>query len=48
VFTFTVQRVAALGTQDALRVLTDRLGRTTDTAQRLDLVDGITHIVGTR
>jgi putative membrane-bound dehydrogenase-like protein len=48
VFTFTVQRIAAAGTQDALRVLTDRLGRTTDAAQRLDLVDGITQIVGTR
>jgi hypothetical protein len=29
-------------------VLTDRLGRTTDQAQRLDLVDGITQIVGRR
>ena len=47
-FTFTVQRIAAVGTEDALRVLTDRLGRTTDQAQRLDLVDGITQIVGKR
>jgi putative membrane-bound dehydrogenase-like protein len=48
VFTFTTQRIAAVGTQDALRVLTDRLGRTVDPAQRLDLVDGITQIVGKR
>jgi len=47
-FTFTVQRIAAVGTQDALRVLTDRLGRTVDPAHRLDLVDGITQIVGKR
>ena len=47
-FTFTVQRISAVGTDDALRVLTDRLGRTTDQAQRLDLVDGITQIVGKR
>ena len=47
-FTFTVQRIAAVGTQDALRVLTDRLGRAVDPAQRLDLVDGITGIVGKR
>jgi HEAT repeat protein len=48
VFTFTVQRVAAAGTDDALRVLADRLGRTADPDQRLDLVDGITQIVGKR
>jgi hypothetical protein len=47
-FTFTVQRISAVGTDDALRVLTDCLGRTTDQAQRLDLVDGITQIVGKR
>ena len=47
-FTFTTQRIAAVGTEDALRVLTDRLGRTADQAQRLDLVDGITQIVGKR
>jgi hypothetical protein len=48
VFTFTTQRIAAVGTQEALRVLTDRLGRTVDPAQRLELVDGITAIVGKR
>jgi putative membrane-bound dehydrogenase-like protein len=47
-FSFTVQRIAAVGGADALRVLTDRLGKTTDQAQRLDLVDGITQIVGKR
>jgi len=47
-FTFTVQRISAVGTEDALRVLADRLGRTTDQGQRLDLVDGITQIVGKR
>jgi putative membrane-bound dehydrogenase-like protein len=47
-FTYTVQRIAAVGTQDALRVLTDRLGRTTGAAERLDLVEGITQIVGKR
>ena len=47
-FAFTVQRIGAVGTDDALRVLTDRLGRTSDQAQRLDLVDGITQIVGKR
>jgi putative membrane-bound dehydrogenase-like protein len=47
-FTFTVQRISAVGTDEALRVLTDRLGRTSDQAQRLDLVDGITQIVGKR
>jgi len=48
VFTFTVQRIAAVGTQDALKVLTDRLGRTAEPAERLDLVEGITQIVGKR
>ena len=47
-FSFTVQRIAAVGSPAALRVLTDRLGTTTDQAQRLDLVDGITQIVGKR
>src|SRR5262245_41891902 len=44
-FSFTVQRIAAVGTQDALRVLSDRLGRTEDAAQQRDLVDGINQIV---
>jgi putative membrane-bound dehydrogenase-like protein len=48
IFTFTVQRISAVGTDDALRVLTDRLGRTSDRTQRLDLVEGISQIVGPR
>ncbi len=44
-FSFTVQRIAAIRTQDALRVLTERLGRTEDPAQQTELVDGITQIV---
>ena len=42
---FTIQRIAAIGTQDALRVLTDRLGRTEDPAQRIELVNGINQLV---
>jgi hypothetical protein len=44
-FAFTVQRVAAAGSQDALRALTDRLGRATNAAERRDLVDGINLMV---
>jgi hypothetical protein len=44
-FSFTVQRIASIRTQDALRVLTDRLGRTEDPAQQADLLDGISLIV---
>jgi hypothetical protein len=47
-FSFTVQRIAAVGTQDALRVLTDRLGRTEDATQQKALASGITEIVGRR
>jgi putative membrane-bound dehydrogenase-like protein len=43
---FTVRRIAAVGTQDALRVLTERLGRTTDRAHQKELVEGISQIVG--
>jgi hypothetical protein len=46
IFSFTVQRIAALGTQDALRVLTDRLGRTMDPVQQKELANGIVQIVG--
>jgi putative membrane-bound dehydrogenase-like protein len=46
IFSFTVQRIAALGTQDALRVLTDRLGRTVDPVQQKELANGIVQIVG--
>jgi putative membrane-bound dehydrogenase-like protein len=47
-FAFTTQRIAAVGTQTALRVLTDRLGRTEDVAQRKELAAGIIQIVGTK
>jgi hypothetical protein len=45
-FPFTVRRVAAVGTQDALKTLTDRLGRATDAASRRELASGIDRIVG--
>jgi hypothetical protein len=44
-FAFTVRRIAAIGTQDALRVLTDRLGRTEDPARQQELLGGINTIV---
>ena len=44
-FSFTVQRIASIRTQEALRVLTDRLGRTENPAQQTELVDGISQIV---
>jgi hypothetical protein len=40
-----VQRIAAIGTQEALRVLTDRLGRTEDASQQKELLGGISKIV---
>jgi hypothetical protein len=45
-FQFTVRRIAAVGTQDALKTLTDRLGRATDAADRRELASGINRIVG--
>jgi putative membrane-bound dehydrogenase-like protein len=45
-FQFTVRRIGAVGTQDALRTLTDRLGRTADAAERRELASGIDRIVG--
>ena len=45
-FSFTVRRIAAVGTQEALKTLTDRLGRTTDAAERKELASGINRIVG--
>jgi putative membrane-bound dehydrogenase-like protein len=44
-FTYTVQRIAAIGTNDALRVLTETLGRTEDRARQRDLATGISRIV---
>ena len=46
VFPYTVQRIAAMRTPEALRVLSERLARTADPAQQQDLVNGITQIVG--
>jgi hypothetical protein len=46
VFAFAVQRVAAVGTTEALRALTDLLGRTDDVVQRRELGAGIVTIVG--
>jgi len=45
-FAFTVRRIAAVGTQDALKTLTDRLGRAADATDRRELVNGINRIVG--
>ena len=45
-FAFTVRRIAAVGTQDALKTLSDRLGRTTDPVERKELASGIDRIVG--
>ncbi len=47
-FPFTVRRIAASGTQDALRVLADRLGRTDDVAQQKELANGIQTLVNRR
>jgi putative membrane-bound dehydrogenase-like protein len=44
-FPFTVQRIAALQTQDALRVLAEQLARTTDADQQAELVNGINFAV---
>ena len=44
-FPFTVRRIAAAGTQDALKTLTDRLGRAGDAAARRELASGINRIV---
>jgi putative membrane-bound dehydrogenase-like protein len=45
IFSFTVQRIAALKTQDALRVLADRLAKTTDRDQQRDLVTALGEMV---
>ena len=45
-FQYTVRRIAAVGTQDALRTLTDRLGRTANAAERREIASGINRIVG--
>ena len=45
VFSFMTQRIAAAGTPQALKVLSERLSRTDNTTQQLDLVNGINAIV---
>ena len=45
-FPFTVRRIATVGTQEALRTLTDRLGRATNAAERREIASGINRIVG--
>jgi hypothetical protein len=44
-FPFTVRRIAAIGTQEALRTLSDLLGRTEHAAERTELVNGINRII---
>jgi putative membrane-bound dehydrogenase-like protein len=44
-FAFTVRRIAAAGTQDALHILAERLSKTIDPAQQRELAAGITQIV---
>jgi putative membrane-bound dehydrogenase-like protein len=45
VFPFMVQRIAAMRTQYALRVLADQLARTTDVSHQAELVRGINEVV---
>jgi hypothetical protein len=42
---YTIQRIAALGTPDALRVLAERLARTADPAEQAELVSGLSTMV---
>ena len=46
IFPFAVRRIAAVGTQTALKTLTDRLGTTGDAAERKALIGGIDRFVG--
>jgi len=45
-FSFMVQRIAGLKSQEALKVLSERLARTTDAAEQKELAAGINQIVG--
>ena len=45
-FSYTVQRIASIGTPEALRVLAEQLARTEGKTQQQELVNGITRIVG--
>ncbi|MGH9370524.1 MAG: PVC-type heme-binding CxxCH protein, partial [Vicinamibacterales bacterium] len=44
-FSFTVQRIASIGTPEALRLLADQLAHTGDADRQVDLVNGINQIV---
>ena len=44
-FSFMVQRIAAMKSPDALRVLAERLARTTDAAEQADLLNGLTQML---
>jgi hypothetical protein len=46
IFPFAVRRIAAVGTQTALKTLTDRLGTTSEAAERKELISGIDRFVG--
>ena len=45
-FAFTVRRVAAVGTKEALRALADRLGRSESAEEQTQLASGINRMVG--
>jgi hypothetical protein len=45
VFPFTVQRIASTRSPAALRLLAERLARTDDPAQQLDLINGLNLVV---
>jgi hypothetical protein len=45
-FPFMVQRIAAMKTPEALRVLAERLARTSDPAQQAELVGALNQVVG--
>jgi putative membrane-bound dehydrogenase-like protein len=45
-FPFMVQRIAAMKTPDALRVLAERLARTSDPVQQAELANGINQVIG--
>jgi putative membrane-bound dehydrogenase-like protein len=46
VFSFTVQRIAAIGTPDALRVLAEHLARTDTHARQVELINALARIAG--
>jgi putative membrane-bound dehydrogenase-like protein len=44
-FSFMVQRIAAMKSPEALRVLAERLARTTDATEQADLLNGLTQVL---